>query len=152
MPQETEGTMLVRDAMTSHVITISMDASVRDVREIFEAASFHHLVVTEHHRVVGVISDRDLLKNISPFIGKMAERSQDLAMLNRRVHQIMTRQLRTASPGDLLVDAGRRMMRDRISCLPVVNEQGHPVGILTIRDVAKVALDILGEAGLGEAA
>lgn len=137
--------MLVRDAMTSHVITISMDATLGQVREVFEAAAFHHLVVTENERVVGVLSDRDLLENLSPFMGKLGEQTRDIARLNRKVHQVMSRTLRTTTADSLLVDAGRVMMRDRISCLPVLGDGGRADGILTLRDIAKVAVDILGE-------
>jgi len=135
--------MLVRDIMTSQVVTIDMDSSVADVRRIFEAAEFHHLVVIEAGQVVGVISDRDQLKNLSPFIGKMGERAQDVAGLKRRVHQIMTRHPKTTRPDEPLATAGARMLRDRISCLPVVDEQGRLEGIVTLRDMAKVAVSLL---------
>ncbi len=137
--------MLVRDAMTRHVITISMDATLREVKQVFDAAPFHHLIVTEHGKVVGVLSDRDLLRNISPFLGKMAERNQDLASLDRKVHQIMTRHVRFIGPETTLAEAGKRMIDERISCLPVVDDSEHPVGIVTIRDIARVAIDILGD-------
>lgn len=148
----TEAAVLVRDAMTQHVISVSMDVSLGEVRHIFEAASFHHLIVTDAHKVVGVLSDRDLLKHISPFIGKMAERTQDLAVLKRRVHQVMTRNLCTASPDTPLADAGRIMLNRKISCLPVVDDDDHLEGIITIRDLARVALDILGDEALNNAA
>lgn len=137
--------MLVEDVMSRHVITIEMDRSLNDVRRVFEAAPFHHLIVMDERRVVGVVSDRDLLENLSPFLGKMAERSQDLASINRRVHQIMTRHPRTVEPGCSVADAGGLMLRDRISCLPVVDEAGALVGIMTLRDVARATIDLFGE-------
>ena len=137
--------MLIRDHMTTHVITVSMDATLREVQQVFEAASFHHLIVTEHGKVVGVMSDRDLLKHISPFVGKMAERRQDIASLNHKVHQVMSRGVKTISPDESVAEAGHRMLRDGISCLPVTDEQGHPIGIITIRDVAKIAIEMLGD-------
>lgn len=139
--------MFVRDAMTSHVITISMDATLAEVREIFEAAAFHHLIVTENEKVVGVLSDRDLLENLSPFVGMLSEQTRDIARLNRKVHQVMSRTLRTTTAQTPLVQAGGVMVRDRISCLPVVGDGGKATGILTIRDIAKVAVEMLGEAG-----
>ncbi|USN99856.1 MAG: CBS domain-containing protein [Phycisphaeraceae bacterium] len=137
--------MLIRDVMTKHVISVSMDSTLHDVRQVFEAASFHHLIVTEHGKVVGVMSDRDLLKHISPFVGKMAERRQDVASLDRKVHQVMSRGVRTIGPDETVAEAGRRMMRDKIGCLPVVDEDRHPIGIITIRDVAKMAIEMLGD-------
>ena len=144
--------MLVRDAMTRHVITISMDATLSEVQQVFEAAAFHHLVVTEEGKVVGVLSDRDLLENLSPFIGKLSEQTRDIARLNRKVHQVMSRHLRTVTPDTHLAQAGDMMIRDRIGCLPVVGDGGKVVGILSIRDVARVTVEILKDSGLGEAA
>ncbi len=144
--------MLVRDAMTRHVITISMDATLGEVQQVFEAAAFHHLIVTEDGRVVGVLSDRDLLQNLSPFVGKLGEQARDIARLKRKVHQVMSRHLRSVTPDTPLAEAGEIMIRDRIGCLPVVGNGGRPEGILSIRDVARVTVDILKDAGLGEAA
>ncbi len=134
--------MLVQDVMSRHVITIDMDRTLEDVRRVFEAAPFHHLVVMEDRQVVGVVSDRDLLENLSPFLGKMAERSQDVASMNRRAHQIMTRHPRTVSPESSVADAGGLMLRERISCLPVVDDAGALVGILTLRDVARATIEL----------
>lgn len=146
--------MIVQDAMTRHVITISMDATLREAKQVFDASPFHHLIVTEQGKVVGVISDRDLLQNLSPFVGKLAERSQDLASLDRKVHQIMSRRVRSIGPGEPVAQAGRIMLESRISCLPVVDENGRAIGIITIRDVARVAIEMLGDffADLGKAA
>lgn len=137
--------MLVRDAMTTKVCTISMDSTLRDVQKLFEKAGFHHLIVTEQRRVVGVISDRDLLCHISPFVGKLAERTQDVASLERRVHQVMSREPRTIGPDEPVAVAGRLMLEHRFGCLPVVDENRRPIGIITIRDVARVAIDILAD-------
>ena len=76
-----------------------MDDSVEYIRDLFEANKYHHLVVRgDQGECAGVISDRDLLKNISPFLGKPGERTADLSCLKRRAHQIMTRQLVAGSP------------------------------------------------------
>ena len=83
--------MTLEMIMTRHVITVNMDDALLKVRDLFERYKFHHVVVLEQRRVVGVISDRDLLRNISPFAGKPVERALDTASLRKRVHQIMTR-------------------------------------------------------------
>lgn len=135
----------VRDLMTRHVVTIDMDSSLEDIRQIFEAAPFHHIIVTEERRVVGVVSDRDLLKHLSPFLGTLSERKQDLNVLRKRVHQMMTRALLTTRPDSLVGEAGRRMLEHRVSCLPVVNEHGECEGILTVRDIARWSLEQIDE-------
>ena len=127
--------MNINQIMTLETITVGMDADVRSVRNLFEKYGFHHLLVVEKGRLVGVISDRDLLRNLSPFIGKLSERSQDTATLNRRVHQIMTHKPVTISSEMKVQDAAELMLELRVSCLPVVTEDGHAVGIVTWRDL-----------------
>jgi acetoin utilization protein AcuB len=133
--------MQVRHLMTWRVVTVSMDDRLAKVRKLFEEHGFHHLLVVERQKVVGVISDRDLFKNLSPFIGRpLAERSQDQATLQRRVHQIMTRKL-IAVPADASAEqAAVLMLEHNVSCLPVVSPEQRPLGIVTARDLLRWAL------------
>ncbi|MFG0246893.1 MAG: CBS domain-containing protein [Phycisphaerales bacterium JB052] len=137
-------TLIVKDIMTSPVETIPMDESVEAIKEIFDNSHYHHLVVLgDGGKCAGVISDRDLLKNLSPFIGKLGERTSDLNCLKRRAHQIMTRQLVAVRANTSLRAATRVMLDHRISCLPVVDRDKKCIGIITIRDVVQWAMNEL---------
>ncbi len=125
----------INEIMTLGAATIGMDDDVRRVKDLFEEHGFHHLLVIERGRLVGVVSDRDLLRNLSPFIDKLAERPRDLATLNRRVHQIMTRKPVTVSPEMSVETAAHMMLEQHVSCLPVVTEDGNVVGIVSSRDL-----------------
>ncbi|MFG0325694.1 MAG: CBS domain-containing protein [Phycisphaerales bacterium JB037] len=127
--------MSVSTIMTQPVVTIDLDESILAARQTLAERGIRHLVVTEQSRVVGVISDRDLLSNLSPFLGTMSERAQDLNSLKRRVHQIMSRRVRTVRPETPLVDAALLMLEHKISCLPVVDASGQCVGVVTTRDM-----------------
>ncbi len=125
----------IDEIMTRGAATVEMDDSVERVRDLFEEHGFHHLLVIEKGRLLGVVSDRDLLRNLSPFIGKLAERPHDLATLNRRVHQIMTRKPVTVTPEMSVEAAAHVMLEQHVSCLPVVTEDGNLVGIVSSRDL-----------------
>lgn len=129
--------MTLDTIMSTAVSAVSMDDTLFHVRELFERKRFHHAVVTENARVIGVISDRDLLRNISPFVGKLAERRQDVASLNRKVHQVMTRRLVWATPTTLIQEGAGMLIRNGISCLPVLDESGACVGIVTPKDIMR---------------
>ena len=68
-----------------------MDHSIRHVSDLFSKNEFHHLLVIENSKLVGIISDRDLFKSLSPRVGTPAETTQERALLNKKAHQIMTR-------------------------------------------------------------
>lgn len=136
--------LVVKDIMTSPVETIDMDDSVEYIKEVFDANQYHHIIVKgDSGECAGVISDRDLLKNISPFLGKPGERSADVSCLNRRAHQIMTRQLVAVRANTSLRAAARVMLDHRISSLPVVDSDKKCIGIITIRDVVRWAVSAL---------
>ena len=57
--------MQVADLMKQRVVTVEMDDSLSMAKSLMEKASIHHLpVVDSHQRVVGIVSDRDLLRAI----------------------------------------------------------------------------------------
>jgi len=125
------------DLMSSRLVTIGPDDSVAEVRRLFDEHGFHHILVVESHRLVGIVSDRDLLRNLSPFINKLAERPQDLALLNRRVHQIMGRRPITVHPDATIDEAACFMQMHHVSCLPILDAAGRPVGIVTRTDLLR---------------
>ncbi len=133
----------IGDIVDRGLVTVSMDDSLETVRALFKKHKFHHLLVVERGRAVGVLSERDLLKNISPFLDQMSERKQDAWTLQKRVHQIMQRDLVWGTPDTTIYDACLMMAANRISCLPVLDEQSKPLGIVTARDILRWLADQL---------
>lgn len=131
--------------MSRHPVTIGADESVAMARERFDHRGIHHLlVVNERGGLVGVISDRDVLRAVSPFVGSGAERNQDRYTVRRAVHQIMSREPVTVRVDTDIVEAATRMLEYDYGCLPVVNEEGLPVGIVTRKDLLSVLVARLG--------
>lgn len=129
--------MTVQSIMSTRLVTVEMDDKLKAVKEIFDRMKFHHLLVVDEGRLVGVVSDRDLLRALSPFIGSTFEADRDVATLNRRVHQIMTRKPITLQPHAELADAAALFLAHDISCIPVVDTACRPLGILSWRDVLR---------------
>ena len=127
--------MTVGTIMTRKVVTALPDDTLADVKRIFETRGFHYLIVVDHQRVMGLVSDRDLLRSLSPFIGRRIEREQDASSLHRKVHQIMTRRVTTCTEATSIADAGKLMLERGLSCLPVVDAEHRCVGILTTHDL-----------------
>lgn len=129
--------MLIQDVMTKRVVTIEMDDKLSVVKDIFENSKFHHLLVIEDEKLFGVVSDRDLLKALSPNLGTMTETYKDAATLNKKVHQIMTRKPITLTPSATVKDAVNLFNTHRISCIPIVDKDFRPIGIVSWRDILK---------------
>src|SRR5271168_4266559 len=91
--------MALSTIMTARIITVEMDDRLEVAKEIFDTMHFHHLlVVDDRKKLSGIVSDRDLLRALSPYVGSVSETNRDLATLNKRVHQIMSRHLITLRP------------------------------------------------------
>lgn len=130
--------MVVSDIMTARIVTVGMDDRLEMVKEIFDTVHFHHLlVVDEHKKLSGIVSDRDLLRALSPYVGSAAETARDVATLNKRVHQIMTRRPITLHAQAPIADAVNLLLAHRISCIPIVDDESKPVGILSWRDLLR---------------
>jgi len=129
--------MKVNKLMSKHIITINLDDPLSTVKDIFERQEFHHLMVVGDEELLGVISDRDLFKSLSPKIDTMAATTKDLACLNIKVHQIMTREPIFLSENSSVKNAIEMFNQHKISCIPIVNSLNKPVGILSWRDIIK---------------
>lgn len=129
--------MKISEVMTTPVVTVEMDDSLRQISEIMTKARFHHLPVVENGRLCGMISDRDILKATSPFLDTLAETQRDVAILNKKAHQIMTRDPVTVSVETGIEEAMLVLLNAGISCLPVQSKDGRLAGIVTWKDLIK---------------
>lgn len=132
--------MNVSDVMTARVVSVEMDDRLTVVKEILDHAPFRHLVVVEDDELQGIISERDMLRCLSPFIGTDAESVRDKKTIDQRAHQVMTRSPITITSELTIRDALQLMLEHSIGCLPVVDD-GCIVGIFTIYDGVKALLD-----------
>ena len=134
--------MQLHSFMTTRVVSVDPDDTLSQVKEIFDNTRFHHLLVAEKGRLLGVISDRDLLRNISPFVGSLHETTRDICTMKRRAHQIMTHHPITLGPFADLSEAVEIFKAHSISCIPIVDENNQPVGIISWRDLLKFVNDL----------
>ncbi len=127
----------VASIMTENVLKVKMDDSIGTIREILEKVEFHHLLVVEGLKLVGILSDRDILKEISPFLGTLSEEERDETILNKRIHLIMTRKLITVDKDTDIDTAASLLLDNNISCLPVISPEGEIQGIVTWKDILR---------------
>jgi acetoin utilization protein AcuB len=143
-PARTEASdRMIGQIMTSRVVTVGMDDSLEVVQNIFRRVRFHHVLVVDQDRLLGIISDRDLLKAVSPYVGTLSETPRDIATLSKRVHQIMSRNPVTIRPSTTIQEAGQLMIQQGVSCLPVLSAEETVLGVVTWKDLLKALLDFV---------
>ena len=121
--------------MKTEVVSIGMDESLKSALELCNERRIRHLpVVDEEGTLVGILTDRDIRYYLSPRLGTISENSSDRATLERRVHTAMVRTVVTGSPDMSLGAAARKLLQDRVGCLPVVDNDHRVVGVVTTSD------------------
>lgn len=129
--------MKIEQIMKSPAVSVELDDTLKMVKEIFDGSGFRHLLVCENGQLVGVLSERDFLRAISPYVNTHVYTTRDLATLNQRVHQIAKRHPMSLKASDSVHSAIRLFNENRIGCIPVVDLEDSPVGIVTRSDVLR---------------
>ncbi|WP_338293410.1 CBS domain-containing protein [Planctobacterium marinum] len=122
--------------MSTQPVCISMDETMWAVKRVFDKNSFHHVLVLDQGELRGVISDRDYLKTVSPHVKSGAITSRDLETMNKKVHQIMSRNVVAIQASESVMRSVMLFNQNKISCLPVL-DKNKVVGILSWRDVMR---------------
>jgi CBS domain-containing protein len=108
------------------VIFVGEGASVREAAKAMAEANVGCTAVMEGRRLIGLFTERDLLKRVLLL---------DLAVDETKVGEVMTREVVVAQQEQTVLDAHMLMKRHHIRHLPVLDAQGLLVGVLSIRDL-----------------
>jgi acetoin utilization protein AcuB len=134
--------MLVEDAMTGAVVTLSPEETLGDAINLLRSKRIRHLPVVEESRLVGIVTDRDVKRATPSVLSGVAKEEYDAALGRIKVAQFMTREPITVTRKSQLKEAVGTLIEKKVGALPVVDD-GHLVGILTEIDVMKIAHDLL---------
>jgi acetoin utilization protein AcuB len=130
--------MSLSKVMSKNLITLEIDDDLSKAKAIFDQHNIHHILILCDKQLVGIVTDRDLYKHLSPTIGTKNETPRDHSMLQKKLHLIMNRNLITAEKETSLNDAVLLFYDNHISCLPIVDNSMQPIGIVSWRDILKV--------------
>ena len=138
--------MFVSRSMTRKVISIDREADIFEAKNKMAAHKIRHLpVVDEGNRLIGIVTDRDI-RSAMPSAAlhdiDSAEEKQRVSSL--KIKDIMTPNPVTVSPTYTIQDALLLMQKTRVGAFPVTDEQGKLKGIISIRDLIRAFINVLG--------
>jgi acetoin utilization protein AcuB len=131
--------MYVRDLMSTRVVTVPPTAPLQEALELMVRHEIRELPVIDDERVIGIVTDRDVKMLLGPGAKALDDGALDDDILARDVTYAMTPDVETIDPDAPLSIAGGMLLDLRVGALPVVDNGGHLLGILS-------ATDLLGEA------
>ncbi len=123
--------------MTRDVISVHPDTPLLEVQNLLKQHGFRHLVVVDDDGALsGVLSNRDVLKALSPFLNTNAETQRDVRTLAQPARNLMNKTPHTVTPDTSAQEAASVLLDGAISALPVV-EGDELVGIITTKDLLR---------------
>ena len=138
--------MFVSRTMTRNVITIDQEASILDAQEQLAKNKIRHLpVIDNDRRLIGIITDRDI-RSALPFHSLMEHGSEKEKerVLEFKVKNIMTKDPTSISPTYTIQDALLLIQNLKVGALPVVDEDQKLKGIISVRDLLRAFINVLG--------
>lgn len=138
--------MFVSRSMTRKVITIDPEADIFRAQELLTENRIRHLpVVDEDNMLLGIVTDRDIRSALPYryFKDSVSEEEKE-NFANLRIKDIMSKDLITISPTYTIQDALLLIQNARVGALPVVDEQKILKGILSVRDLLRAFINVLG--------
>lgn len=128
--------MKVQEVMTAAPLAIDENATLEAALRMMDEHSIRHLPVVDRGRLLGIISNRDLLGRAG--WRAVASVGEGGAGGRRSVKSVMNRDAVTVSPGDDVTAAADEMLRHSIGCLPVTKD-GKLLGMLSEMDLLDLA-------------
>ncbi|HEV8647824.1 MAG TPA: CBS domain-containing protein, partial [Actinomycetes bacterium] len=125
------------DLMTTPVVTLKPDAHLKDVAGILVRRGTNAAPVVENGRLVGIVSEADLIALEAGSDQRFAGRQAEQRPLPRTVREVMTRSVFTVSRDADASQAARLLLRHNLKSVPVVVGD-RVVGMISRRDLLRV--------------
>jgi CBS domain-containing protein len=138
--------MKVEDVMTREVKTVAPETPLREVARILAEHRISGVPVVEKGKVVGVVSEADILvkeqgerRRRGGLLGLLLDngRSLETKLEARTAGEAMTAPAITIGPKRPLAEAAAKMVEEKVNRLPVVDEEGNLLGIVTRADLVR---------------
>lgn len=127
--------LLVNQYMTDDVVTIDSYTSLLEAHRLMGTKRIRSLVVMDNDQLTGVVTRTDLMSSDPSNLASRNQQELSLKILTQPVEKVMTSRLITIHQSSLITEAAELMLKNKIHCLPVLNENNKLTGIITESDL-----------------
>ena len=141
--------MLVKDKMTTDLITVDPDQTISEVLDLMSSNDIHRLPVVAQGKLVGLVTQGVVAENSPSHLTTLSIHEMNYLLSKTRVKDIMIKKVVTINPEALIEAAADIMEIKDIGCLPVISKDNTLLGIITTGDILKAFVHFFGyhEAG-----
>ena len=138
--------MFISRSMTQKVITVDQEASIFDAQELLVKNKIRHLpVIDKDRRLIGIITDRDIRSALPyNYLKEPCSEAEMERVGKYKVKDIMTKDPITVSPTYTIQDALLLIQNSKVGALPVVDDDRKLKGIISVRDLLRAFINVLG--------
>jgi acetoin utilization protein AcuB len=132
--------------MTRKVITVDQEANIFDAQKLILENHIRHLpVVDKNDRIIGIVTDRDIRSAWPYSFFKESYSKKDKEKFSKiKIKDVMTINPITLSPTSTIQDALLMIQESKVGALPVVDEERKLKGIISVRDLLRAFINVLG--------
>jgi CBS domain-containing protein len=131
---------LVKHWMTRDVITITPDTSLHEAHRLMTEKRIRRLPVIDHGKLIGIVTLGDVRSAEPSAASTLSVWEMNNLLAKLKVSEIMTREPTTISQEATISTVAEIMLEKKFSCLPVVDETGKLVGIITESDIFRLVV------------
>lgn len=130
--------LFVHDIMQHQIVTVSAGDRLSTVEDIMTLGGVRHMPVVSEGELVGVVSERDLLRaSLSSLMEDLGSDHRRAFLMSVEIVSVMSTPPITVEPDCPIREAARLMAEKKIGCLPVVNPPRRLVGLVTETDLLR---------------
>jgi len=137
---------LIKDWMTRDVKTIGPDTNVPEAHRIMTQNNIRRLPVLDGGKLVGIVTRGDVRGAEASDATSLSIWELNYLLSRLEISKVMTKRPITISAESTIREAAQTMLDNKISGLPVVDERGKVVGIITESDIFRLVVSAWSQA------
>lgn len=131
----------VHKIMTTNPLTVHEKQKVSEVHQLMVEHKIHHVPVVSGTRLIGLISATDLMRVSYGDVNAQDPRAVDVLLDTYTIRDVMAEDVLTVGSGDTVRTAAEHLARGDFHSLPVLDDDGSLVGMVTSTDLIEYLLD-----------
>jgi CBS domain-containing membrane protein len=135
--------MQVAELMSNELVTLTEDETLAHAENCMARGRIRHLPVVRDGKLVGLVTHRDLLASSFSIFADVKRTEQRRVFARISAGELMHRDVVTVRPDTLVADAAKTLLKNKYGCLPVVDEEGVLVGMITEADFLHLTVRLL---------